>query len=116
MMSFLALQIAAAAVEFVDAELGNLDNGRKKEAALEFARTELMNLQAAGKLGRRNDGTDTIAAIMPLINEAIDVAVLITHSLRKKKAGVQIDPQQAAIDKVKPAQQGKASAAGLKKS
>lgn len=102
MMRFLAIQIASAAVEFVDGELGDLDNAKKKEAALEFARTELMNLQAAGKMGRRNDGTDTVAAVMPLVNEAIDVAVLVTHVFKRKKNVPQIDPKKAATDKVKP--------------
>ena len=104
-MFFLALQIAQAAVDFVDKELTDIDNAKKKEAALEFARTELGNLQAAGKLGRRNDGTDNIASIMPLVSEAIDIAVLLTHLFHAKKGAAQQDPQKAAIEKVKPSSQ-----------
>jgi hypothetical protein len=100
MLLFFAIQLAMRAVQFVDEELGNLDNGKKKEAALEFSRAELQNLQNAGKLGRRNDGSDTISTIMPLINEAIDVAVLSTHLFQKKEKIERIDPAQAAKAKI----------------
>jgi hypothetical protein len=104
MMFFLAFELAHAAVEFVDKQLSDVDNAKKKEAALEFARTELMNLQAAGKLGRRNDGSDNIAQIMPLVSEAIDIAVLITHAFKRKKNVAQTDPSKSAVQKVKPSE------------